>query len=291
MLKVLIIGSSGILGREIFEKLIKKKNIKLFHTGLRRRIIDFRNKNKLKKFIFSIDPDLIINCIAYTNVDECEHNYKISEKINVQIVKEIFKIKVQKKMNFKLIQFSTDQFYNKKKNKSSKENDKTFLLNNYCKHKKLAEIVCARNNCLIFRTNFFGKSKSKNKSFSDWVYKNFRAKKKIFLFKDVYFNPLSITTIANIISFLIDEKKFFYKGIYNLGTRDAVYKNELAKSFAKKAKIYIKNYTDVNVNDFLKVRRPTNMFMDVNKFEKKFGFKLPYIRTEIIKEVNKYLKT
>ena len=53
MLKVLIIGSSGILGREIFEKLIKKKNIKLFHTGLRRRIIDFRNKNKLKKFIFS----------------------------------------------------------------------------------------------------------------------------------------------------------------------------------------------------------------------------------------------
>ena len=193
-------------------------------------------------------------------------------------------------MNFKFIQFSTDQFYNKKKNKSSKENDKIFLLNNYCIHKKMAEIVCARNDSLIFRTNFFGKSKSKNKSFSDWVYENFRKKKKIFLFKDVYFNPLSITTIANIISFLIDEKKFFYKGTYNLGAKDAVYKNQLAISFAKKAKIYMKNYTNADVNDILKVNRPTNMFMNVNKFEKKFDFKLPYIRTEIIKEVKKYFK-
>ena len=52
----------------------------------------------------------------------------------------------------------------------------------------------------------------------------------------------------------------------------------------------MKKYTNVNVNDFLNVKRPTNMFMNVNKFEKKFDFKLPYIRTEITNEVKKYFK-
>ena len=46
-----------------------------------------------------------------------------------------------------------------------------------------------KNNALIFRI-IFGKSISKNKSFSDWVVESFKSKKKIYLFNDVYFNPL-----------------------------------------------------------------------------------------------------
>ena len=65
MLKILILGSSGTLGKKIYIELKKIKKIKLFHTGLKKRKIDFKNKAKLKKFIFSINPDLIINCIAY----------------------------------------------------------------------------------------------------------------------------------------------------------------------------------------------------------------------------------
>ena len=62
---------------------------------------------------------------------------------------------------------------------------------------------------MILRTNFFGKSMGKRKSFSDWIYKVFKTKKKIeyFLFKDVYFNPLRINTIIKIISLIIYKKK------------------------------------------------------------------------------------
>ena len=46
-------------------------------------------------------------------------------------------------------------------------------------------------------------------------------------------------------------------------------------------KIYNNNYININVNKYLKVKRPLNMFMNVSKFERKFNIKLPKIRDEI----------
>jgi len=146
MLKILILGSSGTLGKQIYKELKKINKIELFHTGLKKRKIDFTNKTEFKKFIFSINPDLIINCIAYTNVDKCENYKSLSKKINFEIVKEIFKLKVKKKLKFNFIHFSTDQFYNQIGKKPSNETSKIFLFNNYCKHKRMAELECIKIN-------------------------------------------------------------------------------------------------------------------------------------------------
>ena len=53
-------------------------------------------------------------------------------------------------------------------------------------------------------------------------------------------------------------------------------------------KIFHNNYVNININKLLKVKRPLNMFMNVNKFEKKFNIKLPLIRQEIINEIKNY---
>ena len=163
-------------------------------------------------------------------------------------------------------------------------------MNNYCKHKRMSEIVRIRNNALVFRTNFFGKSLSKNKSFSDWVINAFQSKKKLYLFDDVYFNPLRINTIAKILSIIVKKELYSNKGIYNLGSKDGIFKNDFAIQIAKKMKIFHNNYVNININKLLKVKRPLNMFMDVNKFEKKFNIKLPFIRREIINEIKNYTK-
>jgi dTDP-4-dehydrorhamnose reductase len=290
MQKILVLGSSGLLGRQIYEKLRTLKNIKLFHTGLKKRKFDFTKKKQLKELIFSINPNLIVNCTGFTNIDKCEKNVKISKQINYEIVREIFKTKIEKNLKFYLIHISTDQFYNQKNKKKSSENSKIFLMNNYCLHKKMAETICLENKSLIFRTNFFGKSISKNKSFSDWIFQAFKSRKKVKLFNDVYFNPLRIETISKLISLLIVQKKYKYSGIYNLGAKDGILKNELAILFAKKIGIFHFNYTNIGVNKLLKVKRSTNMYMNTNKFEKKFKFKMPIIRNEIINEAKAYLK-
>ena len=132
----------------------------------------------------------------------------------------------------------------------------------------MAEKICLKNKALIFRTNFFGKSISKNKSFTDWIFRSFKMKEKIYLFDDVYFNPLRIDTIVNIISKIVNKRKYKSSGIYNLGTKDALYKNEFAIFFAKKTSIFHKNYINIQVNKLLNVKRSENMFMCVDKFEK-----------------------
>ena len=288
MLKVLILGSSGTLGKQIYKELIKNSNIKLFNSGLRKRKIDFTKSIELKKFILSINPDLIINCVALTNVDECEKNKLLSKKINCDIVTKIFKLKSEKKLTFNFIHFSTDQFYSQKGKKPSSETSKIFMINNYCKHKRMAELECIKNKSLIFRTNFFGKSESKNDSFSDWIFKAFKSKKKIYLFKDIYFNPLRINTITKFISKIIRNHKYKITGIYNLGAKDALNKSEFAVLFSKKVCIYHKNYISTYSNRLLKVKRSKNMFMSVKKFESMFKFKLPYVKTEINNEAKNY---
>jgi dTDP-4-dehydrorhamnose reductase len=55
-------------------------------------------------------------------------------------------------------------------------------------------------------------------------------------------------------------------------------------------RIFHNNYINININKLLKVKRPLNMFMDVDKFEKKFNIKLPSIKQEITNEIKNYIE-
>ena len=287
-LKILVLGSSGLLGSQIYKELKKIYNLKLFHTGLNKRCVDFTNKKNLKKFIINIKPNLIINCIAYTNIDNCEKKKLISKKINYEIVKYIFQIKTEEKLKFRLIHFSTDAFYNQKQKLLNKESSRIFLINNYSIHKRMAELECIKNKGLIFRINFFGKT-VKKKTFSDWIFYNYNRNKKNYLFNDVYFSPLRLVTIAKIILKVISKNKYLHSGIYNLGSKNGILKSKFALLFAKKIGVINNNYEYINVNKLLKVKRSNNMSMNVSKFEKKFQIKLPLIKNEIKNEAKNYI--
>jgi dTDP-4-dehydrorhamnose reductase len=291
MIKVLILGSSGLLGKYLFSELKKNKKIITYNTGLNKRKFDFTKKKQLKKLLVSKKPNLIINTVALTDVDKCEKKTKYSRKINFEIINDIFKLKKDENLNFNLIQISTDQLYNYKNIKGNTEKSKIHLINNYSKHKRMSELVCINNKALVFRTNFFGKSLSKNKSFSDWAINSFKSKKKLYLFNDVYFNPLRLSTVVKILSIIIKKKQFTFNGIYNLGSKNKISKKEFAILFAKKMRVFHNNYDSISINKILKVKRSTNMFMNVDKFEKKFNIILPSIRDEIIKEIKNYQKS
>jgi len=47
MYKVLVLGSSGILGNQIYKELLKINNINLYHTGLKKKKLDFTIINEL----------------------------------------------------------------------------------------------------------------------------------------------------------------------------------------------------------------------------------------------------
>lgn len=283
-MKILILGSSGLLGSKIYY-FLKKKKLNIIHNGLKKRKLDITNLNNLK-IILNKKPDLVINCAAITNIEKCERFFRETSKINIELGNNIFFLKKKLNLNFSVIFFSTDQVYESKK--PSKENCKLVTYNNYSYQKLMAEKIYAKNKSIIFRTNFFGKGTTSHKSFSDWLYNSFKSNKKFFLFKDIVFNPVRIDTLSNIIYKIIKKKKLKNYGIYNIGSKGKISKNNFGIFFAKTLKIYNNNEIVCNSSEILKVKRPRNMSMNTKKFEKIFNVRLPNIKKEIINEIKNY---
>ena len=280
--KILILGSSGILGKNLISELIN--NFDVYHNGLSRSKIDITKFNSLNKLIIKTDPEVIINCAAITNIDYCERYRKPSYDVNVLSLKNIFLIKKKNELKFKLIQISTDQMYNNKKNIKSSEAAKTFANNEYTKQKLECEKICMDNKSLILRVNFFAYEK---RNIFFWIIKMAKKNKKINLFKDIYFSPIAVTSLSKIISKIIP---IFINqninGLFNLGSTDCISKSNFCIYILKKLNYVKCKYQIVRSSKFLKTKRSNNMSMDIRKFQKTFKIKLPYIK----KEINTYLK-
>ena len=76
------------------------------------------------------------------------------------------------------------------------------------------------------------------------------------------------------------------KGIYNLGSRNMITKENFAKKLSKILKIKIK-YKSVS-SDILQVPRGKNLGLDVKKIEKKIGYKMPSANQSIINLLKEY---
>ena len=264
-MKVLILGSSGLLGYRLF-KFLKTKKLIVISNGLVKSKYDLRTRKNIFRLLKK-RPDWVINCAAKTDISDCEKNKTEALNINSKILNNLFFLKSKFNFNFKLLQISTDQFYNHQYEYDNKENSKISILNHYTYTKRKAEEIC-----------------NKNDSFSDWVYQKFTSGKKFYLFDDIFFSPLRIIYLCKIIyKIILVGKK--YNGTYNLGSRKGFSKKKFAILFAKSLGIYNSNYTTVKSSKIFKIKRPRNMIMNCKKFEKKFKISLPTLKHQILDEI------
>lgn len=157
-MKILITGKNGQLGKSINKIIDEKSNVNLFNndfifTG--REELDLENIESIKSFFRVNEFDIIINCAAYTKVDEAEKNKKQANLINHLAVKELAKIAYHK--NVKLIHISTDFVFNGLKKKPYTENDAKSPLNIYGETKLAGELAVMSNmksNSIIIRTSW-----------------------------------------------------------------------------------------------------------------------------------------
>lgn len=281
-MKVLILGSSGLLGYRLF-KFLKTKKLIVISNGLRKSKYNLKTKNNILRLLKK-KPDWIINCVAKTDISDCEKNKTEALNINSKILDDLFFLRSKFNFNFKLLQISTDQFYNHQYESDNKENSRISILNHYTYTKRKAEEICKKNNSIILRTNFFGKSHNKKDSFSDWVYKKFKSGNNFHLFDDVFFSPIRIVFLCKMIYKIILTGRQ-YSGIYNLGSQKGLSKKIFAIIFAKSLNIYNSNYITVKSSKIFKIKRPNNMIMNCKKFEKKFQISLPTLKNQILDEV------
>lgn len=277
-MKILIFGANGLLGSYISNFLLKKKYsvIRACHKTKCDISVNLTDYKDTKKKIQKIKPHIIINCAANVDVDDCEKNFWSAINGNVITIRNIVQSIKKLKLKSHLIHISTDQVYNNLKPvKKSSENNINFV-NNYGFSKHLGERqLLDHKRSLIIRTNFFGKSISRKKiSFSDWVLKSCKEKKKIKIPSNIIFNPIHMKYLSHVIEICINKKVF---GIYNVGSKDSLSKYQFSFLIAKKFNLNYKSYLKKIKSTKEINKRPLNTYMNVARIERKLMIKLPKI--------------
>lgn len=108
MKTVLLIGQDGMLGGELYARLSSYKDkYEVYGTTL--QTLDICDERAVLAKVKEVNPYYIINCAAYTNVDGCETNYELAEKVNGVALGNI--ARSAKEVGATLIQISTDYVF------------------------------------------------------------------------------------------------------------------------------------------------------------------------------------
>ena len=150
-MRVLVLGSNGQIGRCLQDQL-KTNNFEIIYTS--RKEIDISNFEETKKKITNINPSIIINASAYTNVDKAEEDIVNSNIVNNLAVANLANISFE--FGYWLIHISTDYVFDGKSTTPYSEKDKVDPQSVYGFSKLKGELSIKSSKCnyLIFRISW-----------------------------------------------------------------------------------------------------------------------------------------
>ena len=261
---ILITGGSGQLGSTLFSDLKKTYNvIKTSKTGFLDSIkLDITNSEQVRIELEKYNPDIIINCASFNNVDECELKRKNARDVIVQGLDNLIKASKKK---CKIVQISSDYVFDGSKEKYS-ELDRPNPVNYYGRLKLEAENLLRSSNrdFIIFRCSCVFSGLMSNKSnFLSWLYNNLKANNVIRVVRDQVSNPASVELISNVLNLAIVLNS---KGIFNIGSLDPVSRFDFAVNVCDKFgfnKSLVKNIQTESLDQLAK--RPKRTFLAIDK--------------------------
>ena len=163
--KILVTGANGMLGQKLVDLFMLKPEYDVLFTSrgesrlnpkydLKYQTLDIADKSAILDIVEDFKPDAIINCAAFTHVDNCETSREQCEAYNVSAV-EYFKEAIKDK-NVKFVHISTDFVFDGTSEIPYTEEMKVNPLSNYGMSKKKSEDVLLKSSLdfVILRTSF-----------------------------------------------------------------------------------------------------------------------------------------
>ncbi len=208
MKKVLLIGADGMLGGELRERLEKKYEV----TGTTIETLDITDRDAVLAKAKDVKPDYIINCAAYTNVDGCEVNYDLANKVNGLALANI--AEAAKENDCVLLHISTDYVFDGKLdvNKVYTEDMQPGPISAYGKTKLLGEQNAAKaGKYYILRTAWLYGLGGKN--FVKTMLKLSETHDELKVVCDQHGSPTSTTTLCEVIEQVLEKEPPY--GVYH----------------------------------------------------------------------------
>ena len=214
-IKILLLGSKGIVGSDISKKISNTYDVRSYgHKDL-----DITDFELIKNTVQEFNPDIIINSAAYTQVDKAEDNKSVCYEVNSSAVKNLSELCNSYKTH--LIHLSTDYIFDGMKNQPYTESDPGAPINVYGDSKNRGDEYIKSSGCnyTILRTSWVYGLNGNN--FVKTILQRSLTNEKLEVICDQYGTPTSSNLIADIIKnhlihYCMKKKNDQCKEIFNL---------------------------------------------------------------------------
>jgi dTDP-4-dehydrorhamnose reductase len=218
MMKVLITGANGQLGRELTKRL---QGTDFLATDVDE--LDITNQENTLQVINAYKPDVVIHGAAYTNVDGAEQHPEAAYKVNAVGTQNIAAACLQ--CGAKLVYISTDYVFDGTLGRAYNEFDGTNPQSIYGKSKLAGEVLAKHilNRLFIVRTSWLY---GDGNNFVRTMVKLGKEKAELKIVNDQHGCPTSAVDLANVILRLAETEHY---GIFHAANTGVTTWHDFAK--------------------------------------------------------------
>jgi dTDP-4-dehydrorhamnose reductase len=275
-LKVLVLGSTGLIGHQVFSYLNKTEKYELYNISYRKKLndetvlCDVRNQDEFIETVKSLSPDVIINCIGIL-IQGSDLDPENAIFINAYFPHRLMSLADE--LNSKLIHVSTDCVFSGAKEMPYIEKDFKDGKDTYAKSKGLGEII--NKNHLTLRTSVIGPElKTDGEELFHWFMSQTG---EVNGFTKAIWSGVTTPILAKVVDWAIDYK---ITGLYHVTNNNSIDKYSLLCLIKKYTK---KNISIIPVED----KKPNKSFVDTRN---ELDFIIPSYEVMIRKMIDMMLQ-
>ncbi len=280
MITIAVTGADGQLGSEI-------RQMSGFYPGYRfsytdRNDLDITDRSAVKRYIDSVKPNWVINCAAYTAVDDAEKNRDLAMNINAKGVGNI--VSAISGRDTGLIQISTDYVFDGKSDRPYREDDLPAPVSVYGESKLEGENEALESDrAIVIRTSWLYSQFGKN--FPLTMIRLAKEKPELRVVCDQTGSPTYsedlVKALLTMVKIRSEEEKPENPEIYHLSGGGYCSWYQFAAEIISPTKTGTR-VTPVTTEEFpLPAKRPMYSVLDNSKILNDLGLQLPEWRTSL----------
>lgn len=279
-MKILVTACNGQLGVDVTDHFSKSCEVAAFRDV----DLDITDEKKVFEIVSAEKPDVIINTAAITNVDGCETNVELANKVNRDGAGIM--ARAAEMVGARIVHISTDYVFDGNSKEPYKETDRPCPQSVYGSSKLAGELEVQKyQKSYILRTAWLYGPHGNN--FVKTMLRLAREKGEVGVVTDQMGNPTSTFELVRIIDVIL--KKGDY-GIYHATCGGVCSWNEFAREIFRLAGINIK-VNDLTTDQFPRpAKRPAYSNLSKEKLFKVCGYRVTDWR-DALKEYFDYIET
>ncbi len=281
MKNILITGANGQLGNEM--RLLSAENNQYNYYFTDVHELDICDEQAVLTFVTQYEIDVIVNCAAYTAVDNAEDNMELCRKLNA--VAPGYLAKAAQSRGASMIQISTDYVFDGTNHTPYTEEQRTCPASIYGMTKLEGERN-VMNNCtssIVIRTAWLYSTFGNN--FVKTMIRLGKEKEELGVIFDQIGTPTYARDLAKVIYATIN--KGIVRGVYHFSDEGVCSWYDFTLAIHRLAKIKTCKVKPIHTADYpTKAVRPYYSVLDKTKIKKTFGITIPHWEVSLQECIN-----